>query len=227
MKLPQCPVCERRSGFTLVEAVIVAVVIAVILAASIPWMREQHEERERQRLQGLADSEPWEVFEFRASQVLDPAAVHGLFISIRCEIANPTKYPLTLPQNSVGFALTLGDTEYVVSSQVPHSPALLNPPIEPGALLSFDSSFFPYFAGTTELRAVFLGKDNPESFDLGFPTGEAEEDRRYEQLAFTYGLLPHDEKRFESERFLAITEVDVGVIIPTGEEFIIRAELRR
>jgi hypothetical protein len=180
---------DHRTGFTLVEAVIVVVVIVVILAVTIPWMRE----RERQRLQALANSKPWEVSEFRASQMLDPAVVHGLFISIRCEIANPTKYPLTLPQNSVGFALTLGDTEYVVSSQVPHSPALLEPPIEPGALLSFDSSFFPYFAGTTELRAVFLGKENPESFDLGFTTGEEEEDRRYEQLVFTYGLLPRDE----------------------------------
>ena len=53
---------NNRKGFTLVEAVIVIVVIAVILAVTIPWMRE----RERARLQALADNEPWEVFGFRA-----------------------------------------------------------------------------------------------------------------------------------------------------------------
>lgn len=46
---------NNRRGFTLVEAAIVAAVIALILTFTIPWMRE----RERARLQALAETEPW------------------------------------------------------------------------------------------------------------------------------------------------------------------------
>jgi type II secretory pathway pseudopilin PulG len=38
---------DKRSAFTLVEAVIVAVVIAVILAVTIPWIREREQARQR------------------------------------------------------------------------------------------------------------------------------------------------------------------------------------
>ena len=45
---------KSKRGFTLVEAVIVAVVIVLLLAVLIPYVRE----RERQRLQAVADTEP-------------------------------------------------------------------------------------------------------------------------------------------------------------------------
>ncbi len=86
---------DKQRGFTLVEAVIVAVVIAVILAVTIPWMRE----RERARLQAIADTAPWEVFEFHATPTKELfTADEG--IVIRCEYKNLTDYPLTLPRIS-------------------------------------------------------------------------------------------------------------------------------
>jgi hypothetical protein len=95
---------EQRRGFRLVEAVIVAVVIAVILAVTIPWLRE----RERARLQALADAAPWEVFELRATPTKETFA-EGEDILVWCEIVNPTRYPLTLPNDLYTFYLAFGN----------------------------------------------------------------------------------------------------------------------
>ncbi len=81
-----------KRGFTLVEAVVVIVVIAVLLAVLIPVIRE----RERVRLQALADSEPWEVFALRARPVKEEFEGDEGFV-VKCEIVNTTNCPLTLP----------------------------------------------------------------------------------------------------------------------------------
>jgi prepilin-type N-terminal cleavage/methylation domain-containing protein len=98
---------DQRRGFTLVEAVIVAVVIAVMLAVSIPWLRE----RERARLQVLADTEPWEVFEFRAKPAKESFAEDEDII-LECVMVNLTNYPLTTPANSRSSILIFEGTDY-------------------------------------------------------------------------------------------------------------------
>lgn len=80
---------QHIHGFTLVEAVIVAAVIAVILAVTIPRMRE----RERQRLQVVADAQPGTVFAMECRPASDPL-VSGEGLDIVCGIANTTPYDL-------------------------------------------------------------------------------------------------------------------------------------
>ena len=157
----------------MVEAVIVAAVIVVLFAVLIPMMRE----RERQRLQALADAEPWEVFEFRATPAKESFSVRE-HILIHCEIKNPTKYALTLPALANNFGLMNKSTDYIVGVQidVTDPPDFFNPSLDPivelesnrgvpypseraippGATASFAVSFFPGTGvGTTECRVAF------------------------------------------------------------------------
>jgi prepilin-type N-terminal cleavage/methylation domain-containing protein len=105
---------ERRDrrGFTLVEAAIVVVVIALILTFTIPWMREQHEEQERHRLQALVDTEPWEVFEF---QVVQPDRIfrRGEKVEFVCRLRNRTEYTLSFQPLLVNWSVwvTFGDSD--------------------------------------------------------------------------------------------------------------------
>ena len=136
-----------RRGFTLVEAAIVVVIIALILTFTIPWMRE----RERARLQAVADTEPWEVFEFRAKPVKEKF-IEGEDVIIQCDIANLTNVPLTFPKGSNKFHLAFWDIDTVASP--PWYPSIPEKPIAPGGLLSLVARFRPSGVGTTNLRIL-------------------------------------------------------------------------
>lgn len=148
---------DKRRGFTLVEATIVVVVIALILTFTIPWMRE----RERQKLQVLAETEPWEVFEFRAQ----PARERWAYdeheeILVQCEIVNLTDYPLVWKGDfnafDTEFSLTEGDTETIMGYEPnyaydPH-PISEKRNIAPGEKWTFELLFYLYRPGEVEVR---------------------------------------------------------------------------
>jgi hypothetical protein len=94
-------------GFTLVEAVIVAVVFAAILAVTIPWMRERHEQKWA-RLQTIAETHPWKIFEFRASPTKESFSEDEDFV-VACEFVNRTDSELTFPKDFIQFALTVNN----------------------------------------------------------------------------------------------------------------------
>jgi hypothetical protein len=140
-----------RSGFTLVEAVIVAVVIAVILAVTIPWLRE----RERERLQVIADTEPWEVFEFRAMPAKE-SFLKGNHIVVSCEIQNMTTSPLRLPKPLKRLLLAFeGTNMYFRMADPPPYPMIPETAIAPGEAVRFDLEVYCDVAGTFELRVVY------------------------------------------------------------------------
>ena len=138
---------DQTRGFTLVEAVIVAVVIAVILAVTIPWMLE----RERERLQVLADTEPWEVFKFSAMPVKATFNTSEDIV-VRCELENLTNYPLTYAKENRHFALLVGNTNNVVG----FPPMKLNLQFTIGAKeqTSFEVRMGAMRVGTANLRVV-------------------------------------------------------------------------
>jgi len=148
---------SEKRGFTLVEAVIVVVVIALILTLTIPWVRG----RERERLEALAESEPWEVFEFRA------AAAKEVFsedeeIVILCEIVNFTNHPLMLPIDYGLPVLTFGDTDYWMGHGAASYVSIKTifksrkTPILPGETVSFEAKFPRMGTGKTEVRIAYL-----------------------------------------------------------------------
>lgn len=136
----------RKNGFTLIEALVVLVVIATTLAILIPILRE----REHQRLQAMADAEPWKVFDLRAKPARDPI-VEGDEIHIRCEIVNLTEYPLTPPKNLDRFNIHMLDADFRLGSLRSPSPESLGT-IEPGESVIFEVTFFPFARGEVEIR---------------------------------------------------------------------------
>ena len=155
----RCPVFERRRGFTLVEAIIVVVFIVVILGVTIPWARE----RERARLQAVADAEPWEVFEFRARPTKE-VFTDREFIVIHCEIVNPTNSWLAPPRWQNVFGLSFVGTDFVLSQYLRY-PVYSDTPIAPGESAAFEARYFPFGVGTVEVRARFA-KGQSNAFEL-------------------------------------------------------------
>jgi hypothetical protein len=148
-----------KHGFTLVEAVIVAVVIVVILAVTIPWMRE----RERQRLQTLADTEPWEVFEFRAKPAKDLFSAEEEIV-IECEIENMTNQLLMLPADISTINITLGTEPWIIIVHSdPYGRATRNDAISeillaPGEVAEFSVKHAPFAEGGFDARiTMWLG----------------------------------------------------------------------
>ena len=93
-----------RAGFTLIEAVIVVVVIAVLLAFLTPVMRE----RERARLQAVADTEPSAVFTMECQPASDPLQ-SGEGLDFVCSITNTKGYDLAFKQHVVLRSFRAGD----------------------------------------------------------------------------------------------------------------------
>ena len=175
---------DQRRGFTLVEAVIVAVVIAVILAVTIPWMRE----RERARLQVLADTEPWEVFELRAKPAKAPFLKDN-YIVVSCDIQNMTTSPLRLPKPLKRLLLaTEGTDMYFRIADPPPYPMIPETAIAPGEAVHFDLEVYCDVAGIFELRVVYwngkMKSDNDNFIDI----------------------LPED--RFQSNAFRVVVEAN-------------------
>ena len=141
----------QRCGFTLVEAAIAAVVIAVVLALLVPIMRE----RERQRLQTIADSEPWMVFELHATPAKESYA-QGEDIVVRCEIENLTSFALRLPQGlDRSFVLMLGDTNVAVGVQWGFQlSTITETPIGGKGTASIEVAFRTLGVGEAELTAA-------------------------------------------------------------------------
>jgi prepilin-type N-terminal cleavage/methylation domain-containing protein len=139
-----------KRGFTLVEAAIVVVVFALMLTFTIPWMREQ----ERQRLQALADTEPWEVFEFRATPAKKLFAADEEIV-IECAIENMTNQPLMLPPIISTVTIAFGTEPRFVMNSHPHGGATRVDAIS-GALLA------PGKAALFTVRHVPIAEDSAD-----------------------------------------------------------------
>jgi prepilin-type N-terminal cleavage/methylation domain-containing protein len=129
---------DTRRGFTLIEAIIVLVVIAAILSFFIPYTRE----RERQRLQALADSEPLEVFAFRAVPSKESVSP-GESLVVRCRIENLTAFPLTLPKSYSTLEISFGGARYTITLDNP-SDLIPSTPIASQESVRFDIRFTPW-----------------------------------------------------------------------------------
>ena len=202
----------NRRGFTLVEAIIVAVVIAALLAFFIPYMREQ----ERQRLQTLANTQPWEVFEFHAAPAKESFS-EDEDIVIACEIVNLTDYELTLPKNLETFAITFRDNNsgrdngsgvvFVNPDPVAgfeKGNFLLDPETAIAAVesLSIELQFKPLRVGTAEARVVYYSNGVEVTNFLMLPSESGDR-----LVAVDVLERPADnEKRFQSNTFQLVVE---------------------
>lgn len=138
-----------QAGFTLVEAVIVVIILAVILAVLIPGLRE----RERQRLQALANAEPWEVFEFRAVPIKETWTEEEK-LKVHCEVINPTPFHLQLPNDTASFYLVFGDTDYYSTSS--YATAIISGrTLAPGQSADLEVVFMPIASGSTDVRIAY------------------------------------------------------------------------
>jgi hypothetical protein len=152
-----------KRGFTLVEAVIPIVVIAVLLSLLIPVIRE----RERVRLQALADSEPWEVFALRARPIKEEFEADEDIV-VTCEIVNATNYPLTLPARPAnlqragpawywGFGIVIQGKKYgrTLRSVLPtRTRNFWNTAIAPGESAHFETRLDPFGVNDPVIRVV-------------------------------------------------------------------------
>jgi prepilin-type N-terminal cleavage/methylation domain-containing protein len=198
---------DDKRGFTLVEAVIVAVVIAVILAVTIPWMRE----RERQRLQALADTEPWEVFELRAKPAKKTFAADEQVI-IHCEIENMTDYPLSLPKDREGLALILGDSEFVAGLYAFDSQfSIPDGSIGPGDTIDFTVGISAVGVGASQMRVTYHFGD-----DLVRVVSQSGGGR-----VWTFsGKLRRTGNRFQSNQFHLVIEAEDNSVLQTFDEIV-------
>jgi hypothetical protein len=200
---------KNKCGFTLVEAVIVAIVIAVLLASLVPILRE----REQQRLAALADAEPWEIFEFRAVPVQD-SFPEGDAVTVRCEVVNPTNYPLALPKRLREFFLTFEDSEYVVGKKIGISSLISRTPIAPGESLRFDVKFRVDGIGGVDLRVVLWGRESPFT-TIGAVTNAMQ--------SLALGILPKGSKRLQSNAIRLFIDAKEGTSASTFDEIVAEA----
>jgi hypothetical protein len=200
---------KNKCGFTLVEAVIVAIVITVLIASLLPILRE----REQQRLTALADAEPWEVFEFRAEPVQD-SFPEGDAITVRCEVVNPTNYPLALPKRLREFFLTFEDSDYVVGKKIGMSSLIFRTHIAPDESVRFELKFRVDGIGPVDLRVVFWSGESP------FTTIGAVTNAR-QSLAL--GILPKNSKRFQSDTIRLFIDATEGTSASTFDEIVAEA----
>jgi prepilin-type N-terminal cleavage/methylation domain-containing protein len=142
---------DNRRGFTLVEAIIVLVVIAALLSFFIPYTRE----RERQRLQALADSEPLEAFEFSATPSKDSVSP-GESLVVRCRITNRTDFPLTLPKSRRDLEISFEGARYTITLENP-SDLIPSTPIGPQESVRFDIRFMPWGEAQPPLQCSVNG----------------------------------------------------------------------
>jgi prepilin-type N-terminal cleavage/methylation domain-containing protein len=138
-----------RRGFTLVEAAIVVVVIALILTFTIPWMLE----RERARLQVMADNYPWEVFDLRAKPA-NASFAEGEYAIIQCEILNVTNYPLALPKDLAILQIIVEDTDYIAAGAMSFPCPNQKAAIAPRESIRFELRLDPIGTGMAEFRAI-------------------------------------------------------------------------
>lgn len=144
-------------GFTLVEAIIV--ILAAIIAVLIPGFGEG----ERQRLQALANAEPWEVFELRAEPV-STSFTEDEDIVIRCKITNPTDFPLSITMDNYRFYLSFSNIDYFLRATELDGPEL-NTVLAPQESASFDTVFYPLDPGVFEANLVYGTVGLPVNLD--------------------------------------------------------------
>ena len=215
----QCPVNAR--AFTLVEAIIVVVVIAALLAFFIPYMREQ----ERQRLQVLANSEPWEVFEFHAAPAKESFAEDEDII-LKCVMVNLTDYPLTTPTDSHSFILIFEGTDYFtdglpatssdeladLSSVIPEMA------IGPGESARFNVRFrYGIGTGSAEVRVAYWNENARRYIAREFSVRDGDVIHGFQIIS---GILQSDEMRFQSDSFRLVVEANDSSETPTFDELI-------
>ncbi len=207
----------HRHGFTLVEAVIATAVIAVTLAVLVPILRE----RESQRLQALADSEPWEVFKLRAKPTKKNFSANEQVV-IQCEVENPTKYALNLPKALKRFVLIFGDTDCFtdLAEWTGLNSVIRDAPIEPEGSVTFEVRFGAgRLVGSAEIRIAYWDGQNRRILRETHPLVFLELDSPgLDRNAILSGLLPKDEERFQSNLFRLIVDESVGEELPTFDE---------
>ena len=201
---------KNKCGFTLVEAIIVVIVIAVLMVSLIPILRE----REQQRLAALADAEPWEVFEFRAVPA-QGSYPEGDAIAVRCEIVNPTNYPLALPKRLREFFLTFEDSDYVVGKKIGNPPEISRTPIAPGASVRFDAEFRVDGVGDVDLRVVFWSEESPFT-TIGAVTNAMQ--------SLALGIVPKGSKRLQSNAIRLFIDAKEGTAASTFDEIVAEAK---
>jgi hypothetical protein len=191
---------NHRRGFTLVEAVIVAAVVTVLMVILIPIMRE----REQARLQALADTEPWEVFELRAATAKN-AFILEENVVVLLDFVNSTNFSLTPPKDLGRSILVFkGATDYFFDIQLDESTDLTSiigaSPIGPGESVKYEVRFYPIAVGRAEVSvAYWSGKDKAVTgSDRAIAIVNLE---RYLVNRKKNGVLPRDEKRIQSNTF--------------------------
>ena len=217
----------NRRGFTLVEAIIVIAVIATLLAFLIPIIIPVIREWERQRLQALADSEPWEVFELHAAPAKESFAEDEDII-LDCVMVNLTDYPLTAPSTKQGSIFVFEGTDYFMDN-VRAPPSIATPPnlpyssstiakmlIGPGESVRFKVHFLKRFGvGSAEVRVAYWdGRAQQVK-----PRGSKNRPAFLSFLQPKSGILPSS-MRFQSNPFQLVVKAKEKTELHTFNEII-------
>jgi hypothetical protein len=192
-----------------VTAIPIALVCAGILAGlaqrNFKESRLVEEEQEQQRLQALANTEPWQVFELRAKPAKE-AFVEGEDIYILCELRNKTNYPLTPPKEMLWFDLAFKDTDFFVGQ---NRSGLVIPPtaIAPGESQSCELMFYPFGPVESEFRVSYQ--------DVGYGGSVVSVGGRGIDL-----MASIDENGFQSNLFQLVVALSDYSDYPTFEEML-------
>ena len=191
----------------------------------------ERRELERQRLQVLAETEPWEVFELRAKPA-KKSFVADEDLVIECVIENLTHYPLTLPSDLSSFNFTFGDRGGIVVSARSLDFISTKTAVAPGESAKFDVHFHPIGVGGAEVRLLFAKELNfylTSGSIVGIFALPAEgrsvviletDPGGRPELIYIPSILPSDEKLFQSNSFRLLVDASDDTELSTFDELI-------